>query len=462
MKIIQSPNYMLKVAVSIALPVVAVKSVAAADRVNEKPNVIVIFTDDQGYGDLGCYGHPTIKTPNIDRMAAEGMRMTQFYCAAAVSTPSRAALLTGRYPVRTGMYGDKWSVLYPDAPEGLPTTEITMAKIAQDQGYRTACIGKWHLGHSAPYMPNDFGFDYFYGVPYANNFLPLPMLEGYKDKPIKILEDSTDQRYLTQKYTKKVAEFIKSSKNKPFLLYYASSAPHVPLYASENFAGKSLRGAYGDAVEELDWSVGELLKTLKECGIDDNTMVVFTSDNGPWATLKLRGGSSGLLRGSKGSVWEGGFRVPAIFRYPNHIPANTTCYNMCTTMDLFATVVTMCGGELPKDRAIDGVDMSGVLKDPQTVVRNELAYYRGSELRALRKGVWKIHFDPYDEWYVLNGLDSTNRKPILFNLDTDPSETFDMAAKKPEIVDMMLKLRDQYMKRVEIVPSRNDRRPVKQ
>ncbi len=432
----------------------AVAARPSGPKAPERPNVIIVLADDLGYGDLSCYGHPTIKTPNIDRMAAEGMRATEFYAGAGVSTPSRASMLTGRYSVRTGLWGDKWSVLFPDTPGGLPTDEVTFAQMMQQQGYATACIGKWHLGAADPHMPWNFGFDYYYGVPYANNFRPLPLMEG-----ARILEDSTDQSLLTQRYTARVKDFIKksASEKKPFLVYYSSTFPHIPLFASKDFLGKSLRGAYGDTVEELDWSVGEIIKTLKELGVDDNTLVIFTSDNGPWITVKLRGGSSGLLRSGKGSSWEGGFRVPAIFRWPGVVPAGSTCYNMCSMQDFFPTLANLCGGALPQGVEIDGVDMTPMLKDPEQKVRNEMAYWRGSELAALRRGVWKIQFHRYEEWYILNNIPDDG-KPLLFNVQSDPSETVDLAAKHPEVVQQLTALRDSYMRRVKIRPSVNDMR----
>jgi arylsulfatase len=423
----------------------------------QPPNVIIIFADDMGYGDLACYGHPTIKTPNIDRMATEGMRMTQFYSASSVSTPSRAALLTGRYPVRTGMWGDKFSVLYPDTPTGLPNDEITMAQIVQKEGYRTACIGKWHLGAADPYMPGNFGFDYYYGVPFANNFHPLPLMEGSV-----VLEDSTDQRLLTGRYTDKAIEFITSNTKakRPFLLYYASTFPHVPLFASGNFEGKSLRGPYGDTVEELDYSVGRIIETLKNLHIDEQTLVIFTSDNGPWLNMNLRSGSSGLLYGGKGSSWEGGFRVPAIFRYPGVIPASSICYNICTTMDIFSTVVAVSGGKIPDDRPIDGVDVMPMLKNPDNVIRTELAYWRGSELAAIRRGAWKVQFHNYDYWYKQHNVDNNNQ-PILFNVERDPSENIDLSAQHPKLIEEFIALKNEYLSRVNIRASVNDTRQPK-
>lgn len=426
-----------------------------------KPNVIVIFADDMGYGDLGCYGHPTICTPNLDRMAAEGLRMTEFYSGAAVSTPSRASLLTGRYHVRTGMYGDVYSVLFWDTPGGLPVDEVTFPQVISASGYKTACIGKWHLGKDAPHLPCNFGFDYWFGVPFANNFRPLPLIEDFRDGEYKVLEDNVDQSRLTGMYTKKIKEYISENKDTPFMIYYASHIPHVPLSPSSDFSGKSRRGPYGDVVEELDRSVGEILETLREQGIDDRTMVVFTSDNGPWLSMKHRSGSSGLLRGGKGAAWEGGFRVPAIFRYPGVIPEGTVCRNIGSVMDLFSTIINMCSCTIPDDRPIDAVDLMPMLKNPDAVVRRDFAFWCGSHLRAVRHGAWKLVCEPYCDWFVEKGLeyDNDNLKPLLFNIDQDPSENIDLSSKKPEILRSLFELRDRFIKTTDIRPSVNDTRP---
>ncbi|MEX2335683.1 MAG: sulfatase [Fulvivirga sp.] len=304
-------NLILKL---IAIVLIAVGPVLAQKKA-KKPNFIIIFADDLGYGDLGCYGHPTIKTPNLDQMAQEGMRFTQFYVGANVCTPSRAALLTGRLPVRYGLTGGS-GVFFPNSAGGLPQSEVTIAKALKEKAYKTGIIGKWHLGHLPEYLPSSHGFDYYFGISYSNdmiharneNFPPLPL---YRNN--EVIEEGIDQTTLTKRYTEEAVDFIKENKNQPFFLYYPNNFPHVPLFASENFKGKSKRGLYGDVVEELDWSVGEILKTLKELNLDKNTLVVFTSDNGPWLTKKERGGSAGLLFEGKGSAYEGGMRVPATF-----------------------------------------------------------------------------------------------------------------------------------------------------
>ncbi|MFQ5799591.1 MAG: sulfatase, partial [Bacteroidota bacterium] len=315
------------------------------------PNIIFIFTDDMGYGDIGCYGHPTIATPNLDRMATEGMKLTQFHVASSVCTPSRAGLLTGRLPIRSGLT----RVLIPQSTGGIPDEEITIAELLKGAGYATACIGKWHLGSKPKYLPLNHGFDYYFGIPYSNDMSPgtQPNNPLFKDQPPTPLirnftvtnpDKEPDQRYLTKWYTEEAIHFMQANAGKkPFFLYLAHTMPHVPLFVSEKFRGKSLRGLYGDVVEELDWSCGEILKTLRKLGIEDNTLVGFTSDNGPWLGKKLDGGSGGLFYEGKVSTWEGGYRVPAIFRWPGRIPAGVTTCAFATTMDLFATFTKLAG-----------------------------------------------------------------------------------------------------------------------
>src|SRR5438874_2438783 len=300
---------------------------APADAADRKPNVVVILADDLGYGDLGCYGHPSIRTPHLDRMACEGMKFTNFYAAAPVCTPSRAALLTGRLAVRSGMASDTQRVLFPDSTGGLPASEITLAQILKEKGYATTCIGKWHLGHHPQYLPGRFGFDSFFGLPYVNDMdrdpkkgpkgraATLEPKVEYWNLPLmrdeKIVERPADQRTLTKRYTEEAVRFIGANKDKPFFLYLAHTMPHVPLFASEAFAGKSPRGLYGDVVEEMDWSTGEVLRAIRAAGVERRTWVTVTSDNGPWQTVfQTHGGSPGPLREGKGSTWEGGMREP--------------------------------------------------------------------------------------------------------------------------------------------------------
>lgn len=415
------------------------------------PNIIIIFADDLGYGDIGSYGHPTILTPNLDKMAAEGMRFTQFYVGAAVCTPSRAALLTGRLGVRTGMYGNR-DVLFPNSASGLPLQEITIAELLKTKGYSTGIIGKWHLGHLPEYLPLRQGFDFWFGIPYSNdmgkfgttrpnpnnpnasaprpNAVPLPL---YRND--KVVEIEPDQHYLTQRYTEEAISFIKNNKqkNRPFFLYYASNFPHVPLYASPGFEGKSKRGLFGDVVAELDWSVGEILNTLKNLKIDKNTLVVFTSDNGPWLTQLDHGGSAGLLYEGKNSTYEGGMREPAIAWWPGKIKANTISSALATTMDLLPTFAKLSGAALPKDRVLDGMDISDLLLGKKDKVRNMIYYYINANLYAVRKGSWKAHFTTHPSYSRESPV--AHDPPLLYNIDVDPSEKYNVAKQHPDIIE---------------------------
>jgi arylsulfatase A-like enzyme len=417
---------------------------AAATRT---PNFVIIFCDDLGYGDLGCYGHPSIRTPNIDRLASEGMRFTDFYSGAEVCTPSRAALMTGRYPVRTGMCGDKRRVFHANATKGLEASEVTLAEALQEKGYATACIGKWHLGNKPEYNPTRHGFDYFFGLPHSNDMNPttnaprpvvarLDQQASWWRAPLyrnnEVIEQATDQTQLTKRYTQESVRFIKENHEKRFFLYVAHTFPHVPLFASAEFHGKSPRGLYGDVVEEIDWSTGEIMKALRDAGLDSNTLVVFTSDNGPWLTQKQAGGSAGLLREGKGSTWEGGMRVPFIAHWPGQIPAGRTETALTCNMDLFPTFIALAGAEMPKERPIDGLDFTPVLLGKGSGKRDSFAYYRGMQLYAMRHGPWKAHFTTKPGY----GPQAAQQHdpPLLFHLGHDPSEQFNVAAANPEVL----------------------------
>lgn len=401
----------------------------AADKKNRKdklPNIVIIFADDLGYGDLGCFGHPTIHTPNLDRMAAEGMKFSQFYSAASVCTPSRAALLTGRLPIRNGMCSDRRRVLFSNSIGGLPKTEITIASALKTKGYATCCIGKWHLGHLPQYLPIRRGFDYYFGIPYSNDMRPTPLMRN--DSTV---EEPADQTTLTRRYTEEAVRFIKQNKSKPFFLYFPHTFPHVPLFASKSFKDKSLRGLYGDVVEELDWSVGKILEALRRNNLAENTLVFFTSDNGPWLIKKLNGGSAGLLRGGKGSTWEGGMREPCIGWWPGKIKPNTTNSDLACTMDIFTTCLELADVPIPKDRVIDGVSMRDMLFGHGKGRRDVMFFYRGTRLMAVRKGPWKAHF------ITQAGYREKPKKhdpPMLFHLDHDPSEKFNIAADNPHVL----------------------------
>jgi arylsulfatase A-like enzyme len=452
----------------------------AADAAR-KPNFIIILADDLGYGDLGCYGHPSIRTPNLDRMAAEGVRFTDFYVAAEVCTPSRAALLTGRYPIRSGMAHNQFRVLRRESMGYLPDEEITIASLLKKQGYWTGAVGKWHLGNwmnNPAGHPMKHGFDSYFGLPHSNDMNRVaggpkggdnsldpdpksweaPLFDGEE-----LIEQPTDQTQLTRRYAEKAVEFIKRHAGEPcdpFFLYFASTFPHTPLFASEKFKNKTPRGRYGDVVEELDWAVGQILDTLRSEGLDKNTFVFFTSDNGPWLIRGLAGGSAGLLRDGKGSTWEGGMRVPGIAWWPGRIPAGKVCHEMATSMDLLPTIAHFAGTEAPKDREMDGVNIrpllfspterpnidgneivsSGVVVGGQIIrsipvawpVREVFCYYRGTELFAARLGPWKAHFITQPAYGA--GKPEPHDPPLLFNLEADPGESFECGADHPDVI----------------------------
>lgn len=437
---------------------------SAATNDGAKPNFIIILCDDMGYGDLSCYGNPTISTPNIDRMACAGMKLTQFYVGAAVSTPSRSALMTGRLPVRNGVYGDKRAVLFPDSKGGLGQDEITLAKVLKQNGYATGCVGKWHLGAHSPYLPTDHGFDFYFGIPYSNdmspkqnkgaharNYPPTPLILGNKQ-----IESEPDQGELTRRYTEKAVGFIKDHAKEPFFLYFAHTFPHIPLYTNARFGGTSKRGLYGDVVEEIDWSVGEVLKTLHDNGLDENTFVIFTSDNGPWLTEHENGGSAGPLKDGKGTWWEGGFRVPAICWMPGKIVPSIN-NDMMTTMDLFPTFLNMAGISIPKDIVLDGVNQMPMLFDGKPSARDEIFYWWGSELMAVRKGVWKYYFKTITDQYLPTCKIETPAEPLLYNIETDISEKFNRAKQHPEIVKQLISIAENHKQHLKIKPAECDK-----
>jgi arylsulfatase A len=450
---------------------------------SSKPNFIIIFTDDMGYGDIGVFGHPTIKTPHLDKMAYEGQKWTNFYVAAPVCTPSRAGLLTGRLPVRSGMCSDKRRVLFPDSNGGLPQSEITIARALKENGYQTAAIGKWHLGHKSPYLPTDHGFDSYYGIPYSNDMdrvpgtgtgdyitsqIELAEEENFHAYNVPLLRDSeiierpADQRTITKRYTEEAVAKIKAMKDGPFFIYLAHSLPHIPLFRSEEYKDVSVAGFYGDVIEEIDWSVGQILKTLKEEDIDENTLVIFTSDNGPWHIFKTHGGTAGLLRGAKGGTFEGGMRVPTVFRWPGKLKYDVIM-DMATTMDLLPTLCKLSGTELPKDRVYDGYDISPILFGIGKSLRNVVFFYRGEQVYAIRKGDYKAHFitqneygsqtahphtDPSSE--ILNSP-TVHETPLLYNINIDPSEKFNIAEQHPEVILEIKKILEEHLSGLEQV-----------
>jgi arylsulfatase A-like enzyme len=371
----------------------------------DRPNVLLIFTDDQGYGDLGCFGSPYIDTPNVDRLARQGARFTDFQ-AAPVCTPSRAALMTGCYAARVGLAE---GVLFPGDDEGLHPNEVTVADVLSEAGYRTECIGKWHLGDHHPFLPTDHGFDSYFGIPYSNDmhtendYPPLPLVEDDA-----VLEEEPDQSNLTRRYTDRAVEFVEdhADDEEPFFCYLAHAMPHVPLFASDAFDGRSVRGDYGDVLEEVDAGVGRLMEVLEREGIDDDTLVIYTSDNGPWLEKGHDGGSSGPLRGGKQDAYEGGHRVPCVVRWPGVVPEDTTCTELATTLDLLPTLASLAdaGDGVPTDRVVDGVDITPLLESPETAdtPRDHFAYFDSSgEFRALRDDTGMKYYPEEDELYDL-------------------------------------------------------------
>ncbi len=434
-----------------------------------KPNFVVIFCDDLGYGDLGCFGHPTIRTPHLDRMAAEGQKWTNFYVGASVCTPSRAALLTGRLPIRSGMCSDRRRVLFPDSAGGLPQSEITIARALKPHGYATAAVGKWHLGHLREYLPTSHGFDSYFGIPYSNDMDRVagegrkafwePKTE-YWNVPLmrdeQIVERPADQETITKRYSEEAVKFIKAKKDEPFFLYLAHNLPHVPLFASDEFDGTSRRGLYGDVIEEIDHGVGLILDTLRDEGLAENTFVVFTSDNGPWLPYNEHGGSAGLLREGKGCTFEGGMREPTILWWPSKI-APGVVHDMGATMDLYTTIIKLAGGQPPADRIVDGLDLSPALFGTGPSPRDTMFYYRGTQIHAVRKGAFKAHFITKSGYRRDKRV--THDPPVLYNLEHDPSEKYNVAKDHPDVIadiraevtrhtQALVKKEDQLAKRI--------------
>ena len=443
------------------------------DIKNDKlPNVVIIFTDDQGYGDVGVYGARGYTTPNLDKMASEGMRFTDFYSAQAVCSASRAGLLTGCYPNRIGVSG----AFMPWAKVGINQDEVTIAELLKQKNYATGIFGKWHLGHHKQFLPLQHGFDEYFGIPYSNDMWPvnydgkpvsdsaaapnkfrhppLPLIEG--NEKIKEIHDLDGQNQLTTWYTQRAVQFIENHKDQPFFLYVPHSMPHVPLGVSEKFAGKSEQGMYGDVMMEIDWSVGEILKALKIHELEKNTIVIFTTDNGPWLNFGNHAGSTGGLREGKGTSFEGGQKVPCIIKWPGIVPEGVICNNMASTIDILPTLAEITSTQLP-DHKIDGVSILSLLKgDPDANPRdNLLYYYRRNSLEAVRIGDWKMVFPHEHRSYedVLPGNDGWpgpykqgRAELALYDLRRDPGERYNVLEQYPEMAENLQKFAEDARK----------------
>ena len=453
--------------------VLAATALAPERRLLPPPNIVILFADDLGYGDVQSYGHPYIRTPHIDDLALTGQRWTDFYVAAPVCSPSRGALLTGRLPLRTGLYGRLIGVYFPNEPGGLPDAEVTIAEALQQRGYRTGMFGKWHLGDAPHALPTRHGFDEWLGVPYSNDMdwvdepgfeelvamsqrgddqssaesyarraqkyanpkeqdyaTPLISSQSRDGVYVDTVEQPTVQANLTRRYTDAAVQFIKRNRQHPFFVYLPYTMPHTPLFRSSDFVGKSIGGRYGDVVEEIDWSVGQIRQALRASGVEDNTLVIFSSDNGPWLTMNQEGGRAGLLRDGKGTTFEGGMRVPAVFSWPGKVSPGVVS-DIGSALDVFPTVMSIVGSDVAT--GVDGKDLTQTLFGKASSPRNELAYYRRGILYAYRVGAWKLHFVT-EGAYGQPPTRSEHKQPLLFNLHRDPSERFDVAAENPEVV----------------------------
>ena len=439
------------------------RSLAEAAEAERLPNVVVIFIDDMGYGDIGPFGATGYATPNLDRMAGEGMKFTDFEVSSAVCSASRAALMTGCYHRRVGIAG----ALGPRATHGISSGEMTLAEICKQKGYATACFGKWHLGHHPKFLPLAHGFDEYFGLPYSNDMWPwhpglvdlpaavakrkrgypeLPLIEGNRVVDAEVT--AADQAQLTTWYTEHAVSFIERNKDRPFFLYVPHSMVHVPLFVSDKFKGKSQRGLFGDVVMEVDWSVGQILGAIARYGLDENTLVIFTSDNGPWLSYGDHAGSAGPLREGKGTMFEGGYREPTLMRWPGKIPAGTVCDELASTIDILPTVAALIGAELPA-YPIDGKDIRPLWSgDPAIRSPHEVfyCYYGGGELQAVRDRRWKLHL-PHKYRTLAGRPGGSGGRPVpyskaaiglaLFDLKNDVGETTDVAAEHADVVERL-------------------------
>ncbi|KAA6438262.1 sulfatase [Dyadobacter flavalbus] len=417
---------------------------AQSGQQKSKPNIVVILADDLGYGDIGAFGATDIRTPNIDNLAAKGLKLTSFYSASPVCSPTRAALITGRYPKRMGIE----HVFFPESFTGIPSDEVTIAEALKGNGYKTAIFGKWHLGHHRQFLPLQNGFDEYYGIPYSNDMQGVVYLRGNEVDSMKV-----NQKYITRTYTKEATRFIAQNKNQPFFLYVTHNMPHVPLYASPEFEGKSKRGLYGDVIEELDWSVGEIVKSIKANGLEENTLVIFTSDNGPWLIFDVEGGSAGPLRQGKGTTFEGGQRVPTLAYWPGKIKAGSVYDDLATQLDLYPTIISLTGSQKTQtQKQLDGEDISPVLFGTGKRKGTEFAYYSNGIIEAFRKGDWKLRLPQADirqnDVVLVPATDT-----LLFNLRTDAGEKNNLVKTNPEKIKELLAAWKAYEKNIGETPT---------
>ncbi len=424
---------------------------AQAQNEVKKPNIIVIFCDDMGYGDLGCYGSKLNRTPNLDNLANNGVRFTDCYAAASVSSPSRVALLTGRYPIRSGIV----SVLYPYSTVGLDKSEMILPELLKGAGYYSGMIGKWHLGHLTEFLPMQHGFNEYFGIPYSNDMKPCSYLRGNEVDSVEI-----NQNYITQTYTKETLRFITENKNRPFFLYLAHNMPHIPIHASPNFKGKSNNGLYGDVIEELDWSVGEIIKKLRELKLEENTLIVFSSDNGPWLRQGPNAGTSKPLFQGKFTSWDGGQREPTIAYWKGKIKPQVYT-GMATLMDWFPTFAHLTGAKLPKNRIIDGQDISNILLINGKRTNEDFYYFENAKIFGYRSGDYKLilpHVILKGNKYV---PDVPAHDTLLFNIRTDLNESNDLSKSKPDIVKEMSRKLNLFKKSIkDLQPKVDAKKPL--
>jgi len=433
-------KHLLHLPVFVWLALAIASTAAGGCPPSSKPNLVVIFIDDLGYGDIGPFGSTLNRTPHLDRMAAEGMKLTSFY-AAPVCSVSRAQLLTGCYGARISVPG----VYFPAGPSGLNPQEETIAELVKPQGYATMCVGKWHLGDQPEFLPTNQGFDHYFGIPYSNDMQRKSLDTDQRVVPLlrdnQVAELLTDeaQTTVTERYTDEAVTFVRAHRDRPFFLYFPHTAVHTPIVPGAAFQGKSANGRYGDWVEEVDASVGRVLGVLRELKLEQQTLVLFISDNGPWLIKGSDGGTAGPLRGGKGSTWEGGVRVPAIAWWPGRIPAGTTCDTVAATIDILPTLVNLAGGMLPADRVIDGRDITPLLMAESTAAPREAHFYfSGYTLQAVRQGPWKLALAPQAETMGKGvAADAAGPGPRLYNLDDEIGEQTNVAVQHPDVVQRL-------------------------